>query len=79
MDCKKVFFEIGGDIVKVQEYFRKKGLFSVDKKVSRIIVEGRIGFYIYDSRIGVFIEVNCEIDFVFRGDIFREFVDDFVM
>lgn len=79
MDCKKALSETGGDIAKAQEYLRKKGLSSADKKASRATAEGRIGSYIHDSRIGVLIEVNCETDFVSRGDIFRELVDDLAM
>lgn len=79
MDCKKALSETGGDIVKAQEYLRKKGLASADKKASRATAEGRIGSYIHDSRIGVLIEVNCETDFVARGDIFRELVEDLAM
>ncbi|KAL0410636.1 UNVERIFIED_CONTAM: Polyprotein of EF-T, chloroplastic [Sesamum latifolium] len=79
MDCKKALSETGGDIVKAQEYLRKKGLASADKKASRATAEGRIGVYIHDSRIGVLIEVNCETDFVARGDIFRELVEDLAM
>ncbi|AQK96115.1 elongation factor Ts family protein, partial [Zea mays] len=37
------------------------------------------GSYIHDSRIGVLIEVNCETDFVSRGDIFKELVDDLAL
>ncbi|KAK9697704.1 hypothetical protein RND81_08G054900 [Saponaria officinalis] len=79
MECKKALAETGGDIVKAQEYLRKKGLASADKKSSRTTAEGRIGSYIHDSRIGVLIEVNCETDFVSRGDIFRELVEDLAM
>ncbi|XP_057545675.1 polyprotein of EF-Ts, chloroplastic [Amaranthus tricolor] len=79
MDCKKALSETGGDIVKAQEYLRKKGLASADKKASRTTAEGRIGAYIHDSRIGILIEVNCETDFVARGEIFRELVDDLAM
>ncbi|XP_021865854.1 polyprotein of EF-Ts, chloroplastic isoform X2 [Spinacia oleracea] len=79
MDCKKALSETGGDIVKALEFLRKKGLASADKKSSRTTAEGRIGSYIHDSRIGVLIEVNCETDFVSRGDIFRELVDDLAM
>ncbi|KAF5742983.1 hypothetical protein HS088_TW09G01045 [Tripterygium wilfordii] len=79
MDCKKALSETGGDIVKAQEFLRKKGLASADKKSSRATAEGRIGSYIHDSRIGVLVEVNCETDFVSRGDIFRELVDDLAM
>lgn len=79
MDCKKALSETGGDIVKALEYLRKKGLASADKKASRVTAEGKIGSYIHDSRIGVLIEVNCETDFVSRGDIFRELVEDLAM
>lgn len=79
MDCKKALAETGGDIVKAQEYLRKKGLASADKKASRATAEGRIGSYIHDSRIGVLIEVNCETDFVSRGEIFKGLVDDLAM
>lgn len=79
MDCKKALSETGGDIVKAQEFLRKKGLASADKKASRATAEGRIGSYIHDSRIGVLIEVNCETDFVSRGEIFKELVEDLAM
>ncbi|KAI3714649.1 hypothetical protein L6452_21607 [Arctium lappa] len=79
MDCKKALMETEGDLVKAQEYLRKKGLASADKKASRATAEGRIGSYVHDSRIGVLIEVNCETDFVSRGDIFKELVNDLAM
>lgn len=79
MDCKKALSETGGDIVKAQEFLRKKGLASAEKKASRATAEGRIGSYIHDSRIGVLVEVNCETDFVSRGEIFKELVDDLAM
>ncbi|ONK60779.1 uncharacterized protein A4U43_C08F22520 [Asparagus officinalis] len=79
MDCKNALSETGGDIVKAQELLRKKGLASADKKSSRATAEGRIGSYIHDSRIGVLMEVNCETDFVARGEIFKQLVDDLAM
>ncbi|KAG2629770.1 hypothetical protein PVAP13_3KG453800 [Panicum virgatum] len=79
MDCKKALTETGGDIEKAQEFLRKKGLAAADKRAGRATAEGRIGSYIHDSRIGVLIEVNCETDFVSRGDIFKELVDDLAM
>ncbi|CAN8326400.1 unnamed protein product [Cochlearia groenlandica] len=79
MDCKNALSDSEGDMVKAQEYLRKKGFASADKKASRATAEGRIGAYIHDSRIGVLLEVNCETDFVSRGDIFKELVDDLAM
>ncbi|KAI4379407.1 hypothetical protein MLD38_005709 [Melastoma candidum] len=79
MDCKKALAESNGDIVKAQEFLRKKGLASAEKRAARATAEGRIGSYIHDSRIGVLVEVNCETDFVSRGDIFKELVEDLAM
>ena len=79
MDCKKALSETGGDLEKAQEYLRKKGLSTADKKSSRLAAEGRIGSYIHDSRIGVLLEVNCETDFVGRSEKFKELVDDLAM
>lgn len=79
MDCKKALAESGGDLEKAQEYLRKKGLSSADKKSSRLAAEGRISSYIHDSRIGTLIEVNCETDFVGRSEKFKELVDDLAM
>ncbi|CAI0628773.1 unnamed protein product [Linum tenue] len=79
MDCKKALSETGGDIIKAIEFLRTKGLASAEKKASRTTAEGRIGSYIHDSRIGILIEVNCETDFVSRGEIFKELVDDLAM
>lgn len=79
MDCKKALEANDGDFEKAREFLRKKGLASAEKKSSRITAEGRVSSYIHDNRIGVLIEVNCETDFVARGEIFQELVDDLAM
>ncbi|XP_047046675.1 polyprotein of EF-Ts, chloroplastic-like [Lolium rigidum] len=79
MDCKKALAESSGDIDKAQEFLRKKGLAAADKRSGRATAEGRIGSYIHDSRIGILLELNCETDFVSRGDIFKELLDDLAM
>eukprot|EP00252_Welwitschia_mirabilis_P006269 TRINITY_DN170_c0_g1_i3.p1 TRINITY_DN170_c0_g1~~TRINITY_DN170_c0_g1_i3.p1 ORF type:complete len:989 (+),score=285.62 TRINITY_DN170_c0_g1_i3:301-3267(+) len=79
MDCKKALAETAGDLERARDLLRKKGLASAEKKASRVAAEGRIGSYIHDSRIGVLLEVNCETDFVSRGDIFKELVEDLSM
>lgn len=65
MECKKVLVVCGNDVSKVSDYLRKKGLVSVEKKFSCIVVEGCVGSYVYDGCMGVLIEINCEMDFVF--------------
>ena len=80
MDCKKALGECGGDLEEAVVWLRKKGMASADKKASRIAAEGAIGAYIHaGSRLGVIVEVNCETDFVARGDRFKELVADIAM
>ncbi|KAG8048893.1 hypothetical protein GUJ93_ZPchr0009g386 [Zizania palustris] len=79
MDCKKALSETGGDIQKAQEFLRKKGLSSADKKSSRLTAEGLIGSYIHDNRIGCMIEVNSETGFVAHNEKFKELVNDLAM
>lgn len=79
MECKKALAACENDLEKATEYLRKKGLASADKKASRVAAEGLIGKYIHDGRIGVLIEVNCETDFVARGERFKELVQDLAM
>ena len=62
------------------QYLRKKGLASADKKAGRVAAEGAVWSYIHaGSRLGVLVEVNCETDFVARGEKFRELVNDMAM
>jgi elongation factor Ts len=80
MDCKKALTECNGDIEEATAWLRKKGMASADKKASRIAAEGAVVSYIHaGSRIGVLLEVNCETDFVARGDRFKELANDLAM
>ena len=80
MDCKKALIENNGDVQKAQEWLRVKGMASADKKQGRIAAEGGVFSYIHaGSKIGVLVEVNCETDFVARGDKFKELAKDVAM
>ena len=58
----------------------KKGIASAEKKSSRIAAEGAIGTYIHTgARVGVLLELNCETDFVARGDLFQGLLKDVAM
>ncbi len=78
-DCKKALVETDGDLEKAGEYLRKKGLAAAAKKAGRVASEGLVHSYIHNGRVGVLVEVNCETDFVARGDDFRNFVKDVAM
>ncbi len=80
MDCKKALKETDGNVEKALEWLRKKGIASAEKKSGRIATEGSIGSYIHTgSRVGVLLELNCETDFVARGDIFQSLLKDVSM
>jgi elongation factor Ts len=74
MECKKALTESGGDMESAIELMRKSGLAKADKKASRIAAEGVIVSAISaDNAQGAVVEVNCETDFVSKGDEFRDF------
>ena len=80
MDCKKALAETGGDKDKAVEWLRQKGIASAEKKAGRTAAEGAVGSYIHTgARVGVLVEVNCETDFVARGDAFQELVRNVAM
>ena len=80
MDCKKALTENGGDEAQAMEWLRKKGLADVGKKAGRVAAEGAVGSYIHaGGKIGVMVEVNCETDFVARGEDFQTFVKEVAM
>lgn len=65
---------------KAIDLLREKGLAAAAKKEGRIAAEGMVESYIHGGgRIGVLLEVNCETDFVARGEEFRLFVKDIAM
>jgi elongation factor Ts len=80
MECKKALVEAEGDLDKAEEVLRKKGLSKGEKLASRAATEGLVASYIHTGdRIGVLVEVNCQTDFVARGDEFRQLSRDIAM
>lgn len=74
MDCKKVLIECDGDQEKAIETLRKKGAQIASARAGRVASEGIIVCQVSESGdCGALVEVNCETDFVSRGDIFRDF------
>jgi len=79
-DCKSALVEANGDEAKAIEILRKKGAATVDKKASRVTAEGVVGSYIHmGGKVGVMVEINCESDFVARGEEFNQLVKDVAM
>ena len=80
MDCKKALTEANGDMEKAVEILREKGMATAAKKAGRIAAEGVVDSYIHmGGKVGVLVEVNCETDFVARGDQFKALVHDIAL
>lgn len=69
MDCKKALQESDGDMDKAIEILREKGLASAAKKAGRVAAEGVVSAY-NDGKAGAIVEINCETDFVAKGEPF---------
>ena len=75
MECKKVLAETDGNEEKAIELLKERGVLKAEKKSGRIAAEGLVNVYISDDKkVGAIVEVNCETDFVSRGDDFKAFV-----
>lgn len=77
MDAKKALVEAGGDMDKAGEILRQKGIATAEKKSGRTAAEGQVASLISaDRKTGVLVEVNCETDFVAKGDAFQAMVSE---
>ena len=75
-DCKKALQEVEGDLVKAVEYLRKKGAAMAVKRADKATNEGAVKLKISDDKkSGAIIEVNCETDFVSKGEEFQNLAD----
>jgi elongation factor Ts len=80
VDCKNALVEASGDETAAMEILRKKGMATAGKKAGRVTAEGVVGSYIHmGGKVGVLVEINCESDFVARGDEFQQMVKDVAM
>ena len=72
MDCKKALTESNGDENAAIELLRAWGLKDVGKRSGKVAAEGYVGFYLHSGgQIGAMAELNCETDFVARGEEFQ--------
>jgi elongation factor Ts len=74
MECKKALEANAGDMEGAIEAMRKAGLAKADKRAARVAAEGVIRASIArDGRRAAMVEVNCETDFVAKGEDFMRF------
>ena len=75
VDCKKALDEAGGDFNKAVEIIRVKGLKGVTKREGRSTSNGLIAAKA-EGTTAVMLELNCETDFVAKGDRFQAVADE---
>ena len=75
LDCKKALDEAGGDFDKAVEIIRVKGLKGVTKREGRSTSNGLVTAKA-EGDLGVMLELNCETDFVAKGERFQELADE---
>ena len=74
-DCQKALKQTDGDMDKAVDFLREKGIATAAKKASRIAAEGVV-YATIKNNTGVLVEVNCETDFVAKGEQYLDFVKD---
>lgn len=75
LDCKKALDETGGDFDKAIEVIRVKGLKGVTKREGRATSNGLISAK-SGGEVAVMLELNCETDFVAKGERFQAVAEE---
>jgi elongation factor Ts len=75
LDCKKALDEAEGDFDKAVEIIRVKGLKGVTKREGRATSNGVVVAKVQNN-VGVMLELNCETDFVSKGERFQALADE---
>jgi len=75
MDCKKALEASNSDVEKAIDWLREKGIAKAQAKASRIAAEG-LAVVVVKGDKAIIAEVNCETDFVSKGEKFHKLVDD---
>ncbi len=78
MDCKNALEEADADLEKAYTILREKGIAKAAKRAGRSTGQGVVEAYLHRTtpdfppQVGVLVEVNCETDFVAKGEDFRK-------
>ncbi len=75
MECKKALEDASGNLEEAIKNLRKSSALKAEKKASRTAVEGIILSEKSNNEI-IFVEVNCETDFVAKDENFINFCGD---
>ena len=75
LDCKKALDEADGDHNKALDIIRVKGLKGITKREGRLTSNGAVVAKV-EGNLGVMLELNCETDFVAKGERFVALADE---
>ena len=86
MDCKRALTDADGDFDKAAELVRERtGAKMSDRAGERTASEGLVHAYLHaptpglPPKVGVLLELNCETDFVAKGEGFRTLANDIAL
>ena len=86
MDCKKALTDADGDFEKAAELVRERTGAKMQGRVGeRTAAEGLVHAYLHNPtpglppKVGVLLELNCETDFVAKGDAFKQLANDIAL
>jgi elongation factor Ts len=73
MDCKKALEESGGNIDDAKDWLRERNLAGAAKRAGREADQGAIDV-VNTGDVAALVELNCETDFVAKGEPFKSMV-----
>jgi elongation factor Ts len=82
MDCRTALEDAKGDLDQAVRLLRERGIAKAAKRADRQTSNGVVDAYLhrtsedYPPQIGAMVELNCESDFVAKGDDFRALARD---
>jgi len=77
MECKRALTTANGDIDKAVEILRSSGIIRAESKSARVAADGTVVVLISPTaKAGVLVEINCETDFVAKGEQFQQFAKE---
>jgi elongation factor Ts len=85
MDCKNALEEADGDLEKAFTILREKGIAKAAKRAGRATGQGVVEAYLHRTtpdfppQVGVLVEVDCETDFVAKGEEFRKLTKEIAL
>jgi elongation factor Ts len=85
MDCKKALEDAGGDLDRAVILLRERGIAKAARRAGRETSNGVVDAYLhrtsedYPPQVGALVEVDCESDFVAKGEDFRKLARELAM